>query len=71
MLSASFQDVRIVVMRNTMLCRGSEMSCFVHSFPETYLESTGKAQVTIPNKVQTTKLYGAGRDTLQCYDLLT
>ena len=54
-----------------MPCRGSEISCFVPSFPETYLESAGKAQVTIPNKVQNTKLYGAGRDTLQCYDLLT
>jgi len=71
MLSAAFQDVRFVVMRNTLLCRGSEMSCFVPSFPGTYLESSGKAKVTIPNKVQITKLYGACRDTLQCYDLLT
>ena len=47
------------------------MSCFVPSFPETYLESAGKVEVTIPNRVQITKLYGAGRDTVQCYDLLT
>jgi len=47
-----------------MLCRGSEKSCFVLSFLETYLESAGKAQVTFHKKVQNAKLYGAGRDTL-------
>jgi hypothetical protein len=47
-----------------MLCSGSEMSCFAPSFPQTYLESAGKAQVTVLNVVQNTKLYGVGRGTL-------
>jgi hypothetical protein len=47
-----------------MLCRGSEMSCFVPGFPEICVESAGKAQVIISNKAQNTKLYVAGHDTL-------